>query len=136
MSRKLSGMLILCVSALCLCGCFWMGAAGPCYGVGCPAGTEGANQQEKLGQPPRAQNVPPPAPNSPAPAQTAASLKKTPAPSAAAPSSTPASAAASPAAQSTTASASAKQPWTHSFTEFFARLLPHRSSDAKPAPGD
>jgi hypothetical protein len=58
MSKKLSGMLLLCVSAtLWLSGCAYFRATGPCFGVGCPARTAGANGQYKPGQAPKAQTA-------------------------------------------------------------------------------
>ncbi len=74
MSKKLSGMLILCMSATCLTGCYWLRATGPCYGVGCPAGAPGGSGQIKVGQAPKAQNAP-----AKALAQTASAQAKTPA---------------------------------------------------------
>ena len=58
MSKKLSGMLILCVSTtFWLSGCAYFRATGPCFGVGCPARTVGSNGQYKPGQAPKAQTA-------------------------------------------------------------------------------
>jgi hypothetical protein len=57
MSKKLSGMLVLCVSALWMSGCAYFRATGPCFGVGCPARTVGSNGQYKPGQAPKAQTA-------------------------------------------------------------------------------
>jgi hypothetical protein len=57
MSKKLSGILVLCVSALWLSGCAYFRATGPCFGVGCPAHSVGQNGQYKPGQAPKAQTT-------------------------------------------------------------------------------
>src|SRR5580658_8396546 len=57
MSKKLSGMLILCVATLWLSGCAYFRATGPCFGVGCPAHSVGQNGQYKPGQAPKAQTA-------------------------------------------------------------------------------
>jgi hypothetical protein len=62
MSNKLSAVLILCMSTVCLSACDLIRVAGPCYGVGCPSGTEGRNGQYKPGEAPKAQNAAAPAP--------------------------------------------------------------------------
>src|SRR5271163_4885574 len=62
MSKKLSAVLILCMSTVCLSGCDLIRVAGPCYGVGCPAGTAGGSGQYKPGEAPKAQNASAPAP--------------------------------------------------------------------------
>jgi hypothetical protein len=116
MSRKLSGMLILCVGTLCLSGCGLLRITGPCYGVGCPAGAPGRSGQEKLGQAPKAQNAA-------VPGQTAVAQ------SAAAPS----GAAGTPAAPAPEARAEAKAPANHPISNFFSRLIPHHNSTPKPA---
>ena len=41
MRNNLSAVLILCMSTVCLSGCDLLRVTGPCYGVGCPGGTEG-----------------------------------------------------------------------------------------------
>jgi hypothetical protein len=73
MSKKLSAVLVLCMSAVALSGCSWLRVTGPCYGVGCPGGTVGRNGQYKPGEVPKAQNASDPAPTKPAaaPAQSA-----------------------------------------------------------------
>jgi hypothetical protein len=73
MRNKLSSVLILCISTVCLSGCDLLRVAGPCYGVGCPGGTAGRNGQYKPGEAPKAQNASAPAPtkSAAAPAQSA-----------------------------------------------------------------
>jgi hypothetical protein len=73
MRNKLSSVLILCMSTVCLSGCDLLRVAGPCYGVGCPTGTAGHNGQYKPGEAPKAQNASAPAPTKSitAPAQSA-----------------------------------------------------------------
>ena len=104
MSRKLSGMLILCVGTFCLSGCGLLRITGPCYGVGCPAGAPGHSGQERMGQAPKAQNAS-------QPGQTVAA-QPAPAPE---------------------ASAEAKAPASHPISNFFSRLIPHHNSTPKPA---
>src|SRR5271163_62194 len=70
MSMKSSALLTLCMSAVCLCGCSLIPVAGPCFGVGCPSGTEGKNAQYKPGEAAKTQSASAPAQSSPA--QTAA----------------------------------------------------------------
>lgn len=118
MSKKLSGMLILCVGALWMSGCTYFRATGPCFGVGCPAHTLGQNGQYRPGQAPKAQN--------------AAALRAT-APS------TQASdhaqvASTSPAAPVQAKAAATKSSAPNKFSEFFAHLIPHHNKTAKPAP--
>ena len=74
MRNQLSSVLIFCILTVCLSGCDLLRVAGPCYGVGCPAGTAGHNGQYKPGEAPKAQNAAPPAPTKSvaAPAQSAA----------------------------------------------------------------
>jgi hypothetical protein len=151
MSNKLSAVLILCMSTMCLAGCDLLRVAGPCYGVGCPGGTAGHSGQYKPSEAPKAQNS-----SAPAPARTALA----PAPSANAPAqtasaSTTAQSAAtqSPATASTTAQATtaqspdaqtAPQPASpqakpsplHAIGEFFAHLIPHHNSGAKSGAAD
>jgi hypothetical protein len=119
MSKKLSGMLILCVATLWLSGCAYFRATGPCLGMGCPGHTVGHNAQYKSGQLPKAQNAA--APRAPAPSIQASDNAQV----------------ASPPPQA--APAQAKAPETKSsapnrFTEFFAHLIPHHNKTAKPAP--
>ena len=145
MSKKLSAVLILCMSTVCLSGCDLLRVAGPCYGVGCPSGTAGRNAQYKQGDGPKVQNASATAPaniataqtqTASAPAQTApASTSAQPAatqPPATAPTSAPAAntqtADAPTAAQP--ASSDAKPSPLHSIGEFFARLIPHHNSGA------
>src|SRR5579863_4910236 len=114
MSKKLSAVLILCVSTVCLSGCDLLRVAGPCYGVGCPSGTAGRSGQYKPGEAPKTQNASAPAP---VPARTAsapAQSANAPAQTASAPAQPnivqPNAPAQSPAAQSTTAQAESVQP--------------------------
>jgi hypothetical protein len=114
MSKKLSGMLILCLGALWMSGCAYFRATGPCLGMGCPAHTAGQNGPYKSGQAPKAQNAAAPhatAPNVQAPdnAQGAAALPQAKA-------------------------AETKSSAPNKFTEFFAHLIPHHNKAAKPAP--
>jgi hypothetical protein len=118
MSKKLSGMLILCVATLWLSGCAYFRATGPCLGVGCPAHTVGQNGQYKPGQAPKAQNAAAPHATAPNP-QTSDNAQVASAPQAA-----PAQAKA----------AETKSSAPNRFTEFFAHLIPHHNKTAKPAP--
>jgi hypothetical protein len=118
MSKKLSGMLILCVAALWLSGCSYFRATGPCFGVGCPARTVGRSGQYKPGQAPKAQNAT--VPHATAPATQPSDSAQV----ASAPSTTP-----TPAKP-----AEAKSSAPHKFSEFFAHLIPHHNKAAKPAP--
>ena len=70
MSKKLSAVLILCMSTVCLSGCYLFRVTGPCFGVGCPSGTAGGSGQYKLGEAPKAQNATAPAPTKSAAAPT------------------------------------------------------------------
>ena len=119
MSKKLSGMLILCVATLWLSGCAYFRATGPCLGVGCPAHTVGQNGQYKPGQAPKAQNAA--APHASAPnIQASDNAPVTSPPPQAAP------AQAKPVEM--------KSPSPNRFTGFFAHLIPHHNKTAKPAP--
>ena len=155
MSKKLSAVLILCMSAMSLSGCSWFRVTGPCYGVGCPGGTAGHSGQYKPGEAPKAQNAP-------APAQVAAAQPKTAQPNAPAqtatastrPAAAESSATASAAAQATLAqpanaqtattkpaspqgvSPEAKPSPLHSIGEFFAHLIPRRNSGANSGAGN
>jgi hypothetical protein len=136
MSNKLSAVLILCISTMCLSGCYLLRVTGPCYGVGCPAGAAGRNGQYKQGEGPKAENAPAPAPanSASAPNQTAAAQ-----PNSVQPGAPAQTASASPSAQATAAqpaptqdaSSEAKSSPLHSVGEFFARLIPHHSTGAK-----
>jgi hypothetical protein len=159
MSNKLSAVLILCMSTVYLSGCDLLRVTGPCYGVGCPAGTAGRSGQYKQGEGPKAQNAPAPANSASAPTQTAAaqtntvqpnapaqtaSASTTPQPTAAQSSATPSATTQAAGAQATTAqpapapdaSAEAKPSPLHSIGEFFARLIPHHNSGAKSGASD
>jgi hypothetical protein len=160
MRNKLRSVLILCMSTVCLSGCDLLRVAGPCYGVGCPGGTEGRNGQYKPGEAPKAQNAATPAPakTAAAPAQSASAaaqpniaLPNIVQPNAPAqPAATNSPAASVPAqpttAQATNAQASSSQAATaqpaqnanaetkpspfHAIGEFFERLIPHHNSGA------
>ena len=119
MSKKLSGVLILCLGALWMSGCAYFRATGPCLGMGCPAHTAGQNGPYKPGQAPKAQNAAAPhatVPNAQAPdnAQVAAALPQ--------------------AAPTQAKAAQTKSSAPNKFTEFFAHLIPHHNKAAKPAP--
>src|SRR5271163_4572916 len=146
MSMKSSALLTLCMSAVCLCGCSLIRVAGPCFGVGCPSGTEGKNAQYKPGEAAKTQSASAPAQSSPAqsaaaPAQTAATSAQ--------PVAAPAPATQSPATQPNVAQSTSAQPAAtpdpnadakpsplHAIGDFFARLIPHHSSDAKSGAAD
>jgi hypothetical protein len=118
MSKKLSGMLILCVGAFWMSGCAYFRATGPCFGVGCPARAVGQNGQYKPGQAPKAQNAAAPRATAPSTqasdnAQVASTLQ---------------------AAPVQVKAAETKSSAPNKFTEFFAHLIPHHSKTAKPAP--
>jgi hypothetical protein len=147
MRNKLSAVLILCMSTVCLSGCDLLRIAGPCYGVGCPGGTEGRNGQYKPGEAPKAQNAATPAPakTAAAPAQSASAatqpnivLPNTVRPNAPAPSAATNSPAASAPAPNATAQPAPAQNATaetkpspfHAIGEFFERLIPHHNSGA------
>jgi len=166
MSNKLSAVLILCMSTVSLSGCDLIRVAGPCYGVGCPTGTEGRNGQYKPGEAPKTQNAAAPAPaKSAAPSTQSASAAAKPAAaqlptqsasaspsaqSAATQSSAPASktpqtttaqassalAATAQPAPAQTASAESKSSPFHAIGEFFERLIPHHSSGANSGAGN
>jgi hypothetical protein len=160
MSKKLSAVLILCMSTVCLSGCDLLRVTGPCYGVGCPGGTAGHSGQYKPGEAPKAQNASAPAPakSATAPIQSASAAAKpaaaqSPAQSSSAsptaqPAATQSSATASTTRQVTTAQASGAPAATvppapaqnanaetkpspfHAIGEFFERLIPHHNSGA------
>jgi hypothetical protein len=151
MRNKLSSVLILCMSTVCLSGCDLLRVAGPCYGVGCPGGTEGRNGQYKPGEAPKAQNAATPAPakTAAAPAQSASAaaqpnivLPNTVQPNAPAPAqpttaqATNAEAASAPAAPAQNANAQAKPSPFHAIGEFFERLIPHHNSGANSGAGN
>ncbi|MGA7224784.1 MAG: hypothetical protein WBX16_18130 [Candidatus Acidiferrales bacterium] len=128
MSKKLSGMLLLCVSAtLWLSGCAYFRSTGPCFGVGCPARTAGSNGQYKPGQAPKAQTAkasraPATAPQIAANAAVTSDQQPADAPQAA-PQPAPAQAKA----------ANAKPSVADKVGDFFARLIPHHNKTAKSA---
>ena len=151
MSKKLSAVLILCMSAMSLSGCSWFRVTGPCYGVGCPGGTAGHSGQYKPGEAPKAQNAPVPAPaiSATAPAQSASAAanpaaaqspaQSAPASPSAQPATTQATRAQAPTAQpapAQDASTQAKPSPLHSIGEFFAHLIPHHNSGAKSGAAD
>jgi len=127
MSKKLSGMLILCVSALWLSGCAYFRATGPCFGVGCPARTVGANGQYKPGQAPKAQT----AAASPAPASAPQVTANTGATSTQQPADAPPAAPRPAPAQAK--AANAKPSVADKVGDFFAHLIPHHSKTPKSA---
>lgn len=165
MSKNFSAVLILCMSAMSLADCSLLRVAGPCYGVGCPAGTEGRNGQYKQGEGPKTQNASAPAAtkSASAPTQSASATAKpaaqSPAQSASASRSAQSVAAQSPATASTApqtttaqatsaqsataqpapaqnASAEAKPSPFHAIGEFFERLIPHHNSGANSGSGN
>jgi len=158
MRNKLSSVLILCMSTVCLSGCDLLRVAGPCYGVGCPTGTAGHNGQYKPGEAPKSQNASAPAPtkSATAPGQSASAAAlpnivqpTAPAPSAAtnspahATTAQPVSAQATNAqapsaspAQAQNANAQAKPSPFHAIGEFFERLIPHHNAGANSGAGN
>ncbi|MGB8799825.1 MAG: hypothetical protein WCC97_03980 [Candidatus Acidiferrales bacterium] len=152
MRNNLSAVLILCMSTVCLSGCDLLRVTGPCYGVGCPGGTEGRNGQYKPGEAPKAQNAaaPTPAKSAAAPSQTASTTSQpsivqpnaparpaatnSPAASASA-QSTSAQAETAPSAPAQVANADAKSSPFHAIGEFFERLIPHHTSGANSGAG-
>ena len=54
MRKRLSGILVLMACTASLSGCAFMHYTGPCFGVGCPAGTPGESSQYKMGEGPKA----------------------------------------------------------------------------------
>ena len=127
MSNKLSGMLVLCVSALYLSGCAYFRATGPCFGVGCPARTVGSKGQYKSGQAPKAQTAVAQRGTTPirqSAANTAVNSNPQPADAAqAAPQTAPVQAKAP----------DAKPSVATKVGDFFAHLLPHHNKTAKSA---
>lgn len=121
MSKKLSGLLILCVSTLWLSGCVYFRATGPCFGVGCPAHTVGQNGQYKPGQAPKAQTAV--TSRSAAPNAQVAANATVAANSPAAPASQPAPAQAK--------ASEAKASVATKVGDFFTRLIPHHNKPAK-----
>jgi hypothetical protein len=121
MSNKLSAVMVLCMSTMCLSGCDLLRVAGPCYGVGCPAGTAGGSGQYKPGEAPKAQNASAPAPtkSAAAPIQNATAQ----------PNGVQPDASAQP-APTQDANAEAKPSPFHAIGEFFERLIPHHNSGA------
>jgi len=144
MHNKLSFVLILCVSTVCLSGCDLLRVAGPCYGVGCPGGTAGHNGQYKPGEAPKAQNASAPAPtkSAAAPAQSASAATQPNIVQPTAPAQ-PGSAQASNTqdvtpqpAPAQNASAETKPSPFHAIGEFFERLIPHHNSGANSGAGN
>jgi hypothetical protein len=156
MSNKLSAVLVLCMSTMCLSGCDLLRATGPCFGVGCPSGTPGHSGQYKPGEAPKAQNA---SASAPAPTRTASVATQANTDQANAPAQTASAPAPTPATQSATAQAGsaqsantqtaaaqpapaqeaspeAKSSPLHSIGEFFARLIPHHNSGAKSGASD
>jgi hypothetical protein len=155
MSNKLSAVLVLCMSTMCLSGCDLLRVTGPCYGVGCPGSSAGHSGQYKPGEAPKAQNSSAPAPTrtASAPAQSQPVQPDAPAQTASAsttaqPAATQSPATASTTAQTTTAQTAdaqtparpanpeAKPSPLHSIGEFFAHLIPHHNSGAKSGAAD
>jgi hypothetical protein len=130
MSKKLNGMLILCVSALWLSGCAYFRASGPCFGVGCPSHTAGGNGQYKPGQAPKAQTANAKSSPSTKATVTSAQAARQPAVTNAQHSSDGAAVAAPPAQAK---APDAKPSIGARFSDFFAHLLPHHNKTAKPA---
>src|ERR1700678_311951 len=54
MRKRRSGILVLMAGTAGLSGCAFIHYTGPCFGVGCPAGTPGESSQYKLGEGPKA----------------------------------------------------------------------------------
>ncbi|MGB7752576.1 MAG: hypothetical protein WCF88_13575 [Candidatus Acidiferrales bacterium] len=144
MHNKLSFVLILCISTVCLSGCDLLRVAGPCYGVGCPGGTAGHNGQYKPGEAPKAQNASAPAPtkSAAAPAQSASAATQPNIVQPTAPAQ-PGSAQASNTqdvtpqpAPAQNASAETKPSPFHAIGEFFERLIPHHNSGANSGAGN
>jgi hypothetical protein len=54
MRKRLTGILVVVACAASLAGCAFIRYTGPCFGVGCPAGTPGESSQYKLGEGPKA----------------------------------------------------------------------------------
>jgi hypothetical protein len=158
MSKKLSAVLILCMSTVCLSGCDLLRVTGPCYGVGCPSRTAGGSGQYKPGEAPKAQNAAVPAPvksavaptqatsaqsssvQPTAPAQPAATKSPT-ATAATAPQAATAQATSTPAATAQPAPAQEANAQTkpspfHAIGEFFERLIPHHNSGANSGAGN
>jgi hypothetical protein len=149
MRNKLSSVLILCISTVCLSGCDLLRVAGPCYGVGCPGGTAGHNGQYKPGEAPKAQNASAPAPakSATAPTQNASAATQ---PNIVLPSTVQPTAPAQPdSAQASNTQAVTPQPAAaqnastqtkpspfHAIGEFFERLLPHHNSGANSGAGN
>lgn len=125
MSKKLSGMLVLCVSALWLSGCAYFRATGPCFGVGCPAHSVGASGQYKPGQAPKAQTATAQR-GSATSTQVTANAAVTPDPPSA-----DAALAAPTSAQAK--AADAKPSVAGRVGDFFAHLIPHHNTTAKTA---
>jgi hypothetical protein len=149
MHNKLSSVLILCMSTVCLSGCDLLRVTGPCYGVGCPGGTAGHNGQYKPGEASKAQNAAAPAPakSDPAPNQSAsaATQSNTALPNIVQPTAPahPGSAQASNTQDVTpqpvpaqNASAETKPSPFHAIGEFFERLIPHHNRGANSGAGD
>ena len=154
MSNKLSAVLVLCMSTMCLSGCDLLRATGPCYGVGCPGGTPGHSGQYKPGEAPKAQNASAPTPAPTQAASAAAQANTVPANAPVQTTSAPAPATESVtvqagSAQSANTQTAAAQPAPaqeaspeskssplHSIGEFFARLIPHHNSGAKSGASD
>jgi hypothetical protein len=149
MRNKLSSVLILCISTVCLSGCDLLRVAGPCYGVGCPGGTAGHNGQYKPGEAPRAQNASAPAPakSATAPTQNVSAATQ---PNIVLPSTVQPTAPAQPdSAQASNTQAVTPQPAAaqnastqtkpspfHAIGEFFERLIPHHNSGANSGAGN
>jgi len=76
MRKRLGGILIVCISTALLAGCALMRNTGPCFGVGCPAGTPGQSGQYKVGEGPKQQAQPAQAKKSDDPAKAGSASKE------------------------------------------------------------
>jgi hypothetical protein len=143
MRNKLSSVLILCMSTVCLAGCDLLRVAGPCYGVGCPGGTAGHNGQYKPGEALKAQNA-----SAPAPTKSAAAPTQSPSVATQPNVVHPAAPAQPGSAQASNTQAVTPQPAPaqnasaetrtspfHAIGEFFERLIPHHNSGANSGAG-
>jgi len=54
MRKRLSAILAVVACTASLSGCAFIHYTGPCFGVGCPAGTPGESSQYKMGEGPKA----------------------------------------------------------------------------------
>ena len=54
MRKRIGGILVVAACTASLSGCSLLHYTGPCFGVGCPAGTPGQSSQYKMGEGPKA----------------------------------------------------------------------------------